>query len=129
LDLRNTRFSFFAVVGREDVQDEVINEDRPFEISVEVINDIGHHIHSNQSYWSNRLLSSDHVWSNLNVVPCHSQQRMRNAVPQYSQVITNNLRVIFRIKDALVNSSFHNYVKPVFKSCGFHLKHRHERKR
>jgi hypothetical protein len=124
LDLKNTRFSFSAVIGREDVQEGVFNAVHSFKISVEFINDIGQHIHSNPSPWYNSLLSSNHVWLNLNVVPCHSQQRMRNAVPQYSQVITNNLRVIFRIEDPFHKSRFLNVF---FKSCGFHLKNRHEK--
>jgi hypothetical protein len=112
LDLGNTSFSFSAVIGREDVQDGFFNADLFPTISVEVINDIGQHIHSDLSY--PQVISSDHVWLNLNIVP------HLNAVPQYSQVITNNLRVIFRIEDSLLL---------FFKSCGFHLKHRYERKR
>jgi hypothetical protein len=106
LDLRNTRFSFSAVIGREDVQDEVINEDRSFKISVEVTNDIGQRIHFNQEFWYMSLLNSDHVW-------------MRNAVPQHSQLITDNLRVIFAFCIENPKRSL------FFRSCGFHLQHRH----
>jgi hypothetical protein len=120
LDLRNTRFSFSAVIGREDVQDEVIDGYHSFTILVEVINDIGQCILSDRRPWWG-LLSSDHVWLNLNVGPRHSQQRMPNAVPQHSQLITDNLRVIFAFKHSIYLGK-----SPVFKSCGFHLQHRHE---
>jgi hypothetical protein len=103
LDLGNTRFAFSAIIGSDDVQEGVTNGDRSFGISVKVINDIGQQIHSNWPIWYS-LVSSDHVWLDS------------NAVPDHSQLITDNLRVIFRFCKEI------NPVKSLFfKSCGFHI--------
>jgi hypothetical protein len=108
LDLWNTKCSYSAVIGREDVQDEVINGDRSYRIFVEVFNDIGQRIHYNLEICYS-LVSSDNVLLVLNVVLEHSRL-----------IITDNLQVIFTLCNGdpfgvfLVKSLF-------FKSCGFHL--------
>ncbi|XP_059455293.1 disease resistance protein RPV1-like [Corylus avellana] len=115
LDLENTRFSFSAVIGTNDVQVEVL----VLQICVEVINNGQRIIYRTFTFMHNST-RSDNVW-------------LQFLVSHRYQLKMDNLRVKFTCKDQQFKSTCkYNNFKPsksmFFKSCGFHLEHIYEEK-